>query len=45
LNLGGKRVLVAGGSKGKLLISHIVLTVICSVATWKVRLITSSRDT
>jgi UDP-N-acetylglucosamine:LPS N-acetylglucosamine transferase len=35
LNLGGKRVLVAGGSEGKLLISHVVLTAVCSVATWK----------
>jgi UDP-N-acetylglucosamine:LPS N-acetylglucosamine transferase len=43
LNLAERRVLVAGGSEGKLLISHIVLTVICSVATWKVRLITNSR--
>jgi len=41
LNLGGKRVLVAGGSDGKLLISHIVLT---AVATRKVRLVTSSRE-
>jgi len=44
LNLGGKRVIVAGGSKEKVLISHIVFTVVRSVATCKVRLVTSSRQ-
>jgi hypothetical protein len=42
-HLGGKRNLVAGGSKEKLLTSHIVFTVVCSVATCKVRMVTSSR--